>query len=374
MQFQYTQLWLQFVLLFGLFQVGNGQDIVGGKTVEEGKYPFMVGLIEAGDPNLQTSISCGATILGDKWVLTAAHCVSEFNTSDGTWEAKSEQELEILFGTYNLENPLPGYRRIQIERIYINPSYKRVYFEDINGLKGSVPEADIALIKLTDPIYAPPVTIPETDDDDWEIEGLPVRVMGWGKPSRSQNVWSKSLKEANIEIINRETCKAFDYYDELLSDNMMCAGITNPDQEPAGGAVGDSGGPLVLEATKDGWMQLGIMSWGRYRYTQYEGPGVYQKVYKHLDWIKDVMDVTSVSDRLADGVVSIHRNGRQAQLSTSTALGISELRIFTMGGALIQLETLELQNGQNVLLTLPSDHEKMVFYLHSPEGHYTAIR
>jgi coagulation factor II (thrombin) len=48
----------------------DGQ-IIGGQVAEIGQFPWHVMLRE----NLQ--FICGASLISDRWVLTAAHCVEE---------------------------------------------------------------------------------------------------------------------------------------------------------------------------------------------------------------------------------------------------------------------------------------------------------
>lgn len=49
----------------------EGTKIVGGVETEVNEYPMMAGLV---DPE-EKSVYCGATIISERHVITAAHCV-----------------------------------------------------------------------------------------------------------------------------------------------------------------------------------------------------------------------------------------------------------------------------------------------------------
>ena len=356
MRLQDTHLYA-FLFLLISFQPGSvfSQDIVGGKYVEEGKYPFMVGLVEADESNLLRAISCGATLINERWVLTAGHCMADVAADD----------LEVLVGTYNLENPTTGYRRIEVDAIYMHPDYHRIPFQTPDGQTRTIPGMDIALIRLAEPVYLPTISLPKVNDNSWEIEGLDVHVMGWGRDDPSTPTRSSRLKEAAIQLISQETCKEYEYYDILVNDNMLCAGLTTPGKAK-GGAAGDSGGPLIVQ-TNEGWTQLGIMSWG-IAYTEYEKPGVYQKVYRHLSWIDEMMGTTSSTDIGLEGELDVWRNQNLLNIASKMDLGKATLRVFAMDGQLLRLEKLHLGVNEGYELLLPSKFERYLIHLSTSTG------
>lgn len=61
--------------------------IVGGQNAPDAKYKYQCSL------QMNRDHYCGCSIISDKWLLTAAHCVDGFSTSD----------VEVLVGTNDLK-------------------------------------------------------------------------------------------------------------------------------------------------------------------------------------------------------------------------------------------------------------------------------
>ena len=58
-----------FLLECGL-NIKHGTRIVGGRPADPQEWPWMAALLRDGDDNY-----CGGTLITDKHILTAAHCV-----------------------------------------------------------------------------------------------------------------------------------------------------------------------------------------------------------------------------------------------------------------------------------------------------------
>ena len=109
---------------------------------------------------LQQDASCGATFLGNKWVLTAAHCVDSANAS----------LFKMNVGEYDLSDGVQN--ATDIANIYIHPLYDNDTFDN-----------DIAIVELVSaPLNAPPaVQIASAAlTEQYAIENNLATVAGWG--------------------------------------------------------------------------------------------------------------------------------------------------------------------------------------------------
>jgi secreted trypsin-like serine protease len=282
-------------LLAGFVTGVNGQAlgqtdtemIVGGTAAPDGKYPWQVRLYSS----MGDSVGfCGGSIIGDQWILTAAHCL--LNTD----------AVVVGYGS----NDRTKTTKIESEKVIVNPAY-------VAGEK-----ADVALVKLKKPIPNASA-IPFADAATAKTllpAGATVTVTGWGAlwdfqafqnavdvmagrrtVSERKLLSSKELQaplklhEVSIEVIDPQECKMI--YQSLqvpaftIGDTEICAtGLTGGQDS----CFGDSGGPLVVAADNQlGYAQVGIVSWGP-QCGNPLFPGVYTRVSSFSKWIKDNMD------------------------------------------------------------------------------------
>ncbi|CAK1579266.1 unnamed protein product [Parnassius mnemosyne] len=230
--------------------------IVGGEETNVNEFPWLARL------TYFNKFYCGGTVINDRYVLTAAHCVKGL-----MWFM-----IKVTFGEHNRcnETHRPETRFV-VEVIAHNFTY--VTFRD-----------DIALLRLSDRLIITdaikPVCLPH--NDAYTYEGVKAIAVGWGSIGEQKN-HSCHLLEVELPILSNEECKNTKYVRTMIADNMLCAGYPNQGRKDT--CQGDSGGPLSAERSDKRYELLGVVSWGigcgRAGY-----PGVYTRVTKYLYWIK----------------------------------------------------------------------------------------
>ena len=134
----------------------NGVDtiarIIGGRDADANSWPSLVALVRSGTFTLKDRFFCGATVVAERWAMTAAHCVY-----DAFGRVVQPSSLRVVAGVRNLENDVPNEETI-VSNIIVHPDY-----DNTNNL----PPNDIALLELATAIDAPVVNLfpGETEDD-----------------------------------------------------------------------------------------------------------------------------------------------------------------------------------------------------------------
>ncbi|XP_020440308.2 plasma kallikrein isoform X6 [Corvus cornix cornix] len=231
--------------------------IVGGTDSSPGEWPWQV--------SLHAKLSrqrhlCGGSIISNRWILTAAHCVTSLENPN-IWRVYAGilRQSEI-----NEDTPF-----FKVEEIIVHSQYEYAQ----TGY-------DIALLKLDKPMNFTdlqlPICLPSKEDtntfytDCW--------VIGWGyrkEKGRVQDI----LQKAPVPFMSKEECQAR-YRKRRIGDKVICAGY---DEGGRDACKGDSGGPLSCRH-EEVWYLVGITSWGE-GCARPRQPGVYTKVAEYSDWI-----------------------------------------------------------------------------------------
>uniref|UniRef100_A0A1I7UNR9 Peptidase S1 domain-containing protein n=1 Tax=Caenorhabditis tropicalis TaxID=1561998 RepID=A0A1I7UNR9_9PELO len=238
-------------LLFSLFfQFSNGLNfcessykplfsfrIVGGNPVDTGSN-WMAKLVSYGDNG--QGILCGATVIDDFWLLTAAHCALQLQKRSFIYVRKPNSNYEYTF-----------------------PVKKAFVHKDYNN---QTADNDIALLKISSDVTdlgIKPVCLVK-DDSKLLKEYKNGVVIGYGltlDEGLPKLINSQSLQSTSVPIIPDEECVSTWRFLSLrsvrITHQQICAG-----SYMHGTAPGDSGGPLLIRKTNGEYIQIGITSYG----------------------------------------------------------------------------------------------------------------
>ncbi|MFT5759016.1 MAG: secreted trypsin-like serine protease [Alteromonadaceae bacterium] len=254
-------------------QRGTQQKIIGGEPVKVGDYNYMTSLQRDGQH------FCGASFLGGKWVLTAAHCV------DG--KGGSGDGLEVLIGANDFTDSNSG-KRVAVKRIYVHPEYNTPV--DTNN--------DMTLLELETEVASPAISVVPKEIADVLTSGTMLTVTGWGNTLTDGENYPDKLMFVQVPLVTNDVCNLPASYDGGITEAMICAG------NQAGGkdsCQGDSGGPLVYKHNNE-YLQIGVVSFGE-GCAQADKYGVYAAAFNFHEWITSVTKGVNIEDTLSFGAI-----------------------------------------------------------------------
>ncbi|XP_027196822.1 trypsin-1 [Dermatophagoides pteronyssinus] len=245
--------------------------IVGGLEATPHSWPWAAALYRIHDQ--RKFFQCGATIISERYILTAAHCV--FQKADLITDPN---EYVVKVGAHELSD---SGEFMQLDSITIHENYTPQYHND-----------DIALLRLKRPLdfvgndRIAPVCLPERGSRLGRKIGTMATMIGWGVHDQMDFTPSDTLYQVNVPISSLEKCR--DTYNRLLNmnyyfdwNNVICASESNGGHDTC---QGDSGGPMLISKSNGRYYQTGVVSFG-YGCAEKGYPGVYTYVPNYLAWI-----------------------------------------------------------------------------------------
>ncbi|XP_016836762.1 chymotrypsin-1 [Nasonia vitripennis] len=245
-------------LFVGAF-AAPAEKIVGGENADITEFPYQVSLRLRGKGHF-----CGGSIISERHILTAAHCV------DGIITPLLKNRFSVVTGTTTSSGSSGKSHKIKSTHIH----------EGYLGTDESSYKNDVAVITLAAPIKfdakQKKINLPTKDVS----LGDKVMVSGWGIKKYPSEIVAATLQKASMKLIPSSQCEQF-LYPQTLYSTQVCA--IQAQKKGVGVCSGDSGGPLAADNEV-----IGIASWvvpcGK------GFPDVYTKVYAFKDWIKNIID------------------------------------------------------------------------------------
>ncbi|XP_077283142.1 ovochymase-like [Arctopsyche grandis] len=268
----------------GIHEYGN--KIFNGEVADIDEFPWMA-LLFYREKIQYNKFGCGGVLINDRYVMTAAHCVTgvvnKFGGLEkvrlGEYNVLTEEDCVIDGEFEDCSDPSVD---IEPEEIIVNPYYDPESIHQHN---------DIALIRLKEKVnftdFIRPVCLPDIQlfPDYNFTDGSRLYVAGWG---RSETGYASIVKlKLKVPIYNFEKCGLeYSPFNITLSPCQLCAG----GELGKDSCKGDSGGPLMATDPNTGnWITSGIVSIGPNSCGSTEIPGVYTSVEHYMCWIKEVV-------------------------------------------------------------------------------------
>ncbi|KRT82249.1 Trypsin, partial [Oryctes borbonicus] len=250
------------------------QKIINGNETSLFEFPWAVALQHKGDARW----GCGGTLLSNRYILTAAHCIRPSNMLQlnkvrlGEHNFKTNPDCEDSgFGTTCADPPQDF--DVSIDDAIVHPEYDSRTYKN-----------DIALIRLRKSAQisdsVSPICLPITvDEQTFDFKNF--TVIGWGGTENSFH--SSILLKVRVPKVNNSVCAPRYAGLGALTSKQMCAG--GKDEQDS--CAGDSGGPLMADYTKDRrfrTLQYGIVSSGPSICGFEQFPTLYTRVDKYVGW------------------------------------------------------------------------------------------
>ncbi|XP_014087500.2 serine protease SP24D [Bactrocera oleae] len=242
---------LALALISGSNAAPNGR-IVGGVDAAIGQFPHQVSLQRE-----DGSHTCGASIISEKYILTAAHCVVVGNGI----EPYPAKYFQVRVGS--IQRTVGG-QLLKLKRIIVNKTYR-------NFLN------DVALLELEKPLVFTANIQPIEMAEEQVPTGEDVIISGWGRLYTGGPIPYK-MQWNTLKALTMEEC------DEAIGmgdDSLICLAH----QANNGACNGDSGGPATYKGKLVGVAGFVVNGCGS------SFPDGYARVAYHRQWIRGIAGV-----------------------------------------------------------------------------------
>ncbi|XP_055681862.1 chymotrypsinogen A-like [Lutzomyia longipalpis] len=224
--------------------------IVNGQLAELGQFPYQVFFTGYRDDMRSIPIlTCGAVIIAERWIVTAAHCLFEDNNLDkilGSFVLKAGQIYTNKGSSYTQG------ATVLTAQTHPHPDYNPTTLMNDIGLFHPFFGFDL----LRDPCYVNAIALPSPNDFIASHVGEELTISGFGRTATDEPA-SERLLWATLQVIPHCSCQ--ESYAPTLPSTAFCGqDKTSPISSTC---RGDSGGPVSLKI-KNIPTLVGIVSFG----------------------------------------------------------------------------------------------------------------
>ncbi|XP_077290905.1 venom protease-like isoform X1 [Arctopsyche grandis] len=241
--------------------------VYGGTAAERNEFPHMAALGYENEEIGRIEWDCGGTLISERWVMTAAHCMYNRQFS----------VKYVRLGALNL-NSQEGF------------IYEIVDKKKHPGYSSQSKRNDIALLKINSTVTYSNAILPACIHVGNQVNASRAMAIGWGMTENGTK--SDVLIKVALDLFTNRVCRkkypgTFFNPGGISEDIQLCYGSK---LESKDSCYGDSGGPIQVYNYRVHctYTIIGITSKGRS--CGIAGtPGIYTKVSAYVPWIESVV-------------------------------------------------------------------------------------
>ncbi|XP_047039296.1 serine protease snake-like isoform X1 [Helicoverpa zea] len=213
---------------------------------------------------------CGGSVISERYILTAAHCISSPSLGPVRF---------VALGILKRSDPDYLWQKYYVKRVVPHPEYQ-----------SPSKYHDIALLETDTRINFDGSVLPACLHSE-PNPAAAAEASGWGALGHRQGL-ADNLQAVKLKRYDEETCsQLYPAHRHLVygfnHTTQMCYG---DDTDPKDTCEGDSGGPLQIanDVLSCAYDIIGVTSYGR-QCGVTAGSGIYTRVYHYLPWIESIV-------------------------------------------------------------------------------------
>eukprot|EP01023_Acetabularia_acetabulum_P063081 TRINITY_DN7877_c0_g2_i12.p1 TRINITY_DN7877_c0_g2~~TRINITY_DN7877_c0_g2_i12.p1 ORF type:complete len:403 (-),score=64.00 TRINITY_DN7877_c0_g2_i12:405-1613(-) len=285
--------------------------IFGGVNIQQDRFPYLVSLqrsLAGSKPewDIYYQQQCGATMIANRVLITAAHCLWDNETYD--WRSaksfRGEPSNEIFAAIAPYCRHMQGRGRFKVVEYFIHPGY------DGSAIVGN----DIAVLVLESGLDYQGVLANYKGSANVPAKELnKMTIVGWGLTDAMERITIgrtvKPAQQGQVAFMTTDECTERTTEvnaSYVINQERMICGFSNVTDT----CIADSGGPMMyLGPNGQQNIQIGITSWGpdsTCSTIRGSFPGVYTKVSNYVSWLDETLALIQTNyPELADAIAVV---------------------------------------------------------------------